>query len=108
DIITKLSMVIVREDIFFVKDGSIVQFDSIKEYLDNFRIHLEYVRLKRLEKDQSDLEYYLDYLNAKLRFLIFMSEKKRTSIEIDKFLSQFDSKIISKLSSIQAVKVSKE
>ena len=46
-----MTQILVKEDVVFIKDGSVAQFESVKEYLDSFKIHLETVKLKRLRKD---------------------------------------------------------
>jgi DNA gyrase/topoisomerase IV subunit A len=91
-----------------IKDGGVAQFNSVKEYLDAFKIHLETVKLRRLAKDFENLKFDLEFLEAKLKFLIFMSQKKRTNEEITTFLSQFVSWISTKLSHIQIVKLSSD
>lgn len=106
DWISKLGKIIIRENIVVIRDGNVVEFDSIKEYLDNFRVHLETVRLKRLERDLEYFNFDLEYLEAKLKFLIYMSGKKRKNDEIVSFLSSFKKPIASKLSSIQIIKLS--
>ena len=108
DLIKKFTQIIVKEDVVLIKDGGVAQFSSVKEYLDAFKIHLENVRLRRIKKDFENLEYDLEFLEAKLKFLIFMSQKKRTNNEITNFLSQFVSWISSKLSHIQIVKLSSD
>jgi len=99
---------VVKEDVVFIKDGLVAQFDSVKEYLDAFRVHLENVRLKRLIRDEVNLNLDLEFLEAKLKFLIYMSEKKRKNSEIISFLSGFKKWISQKLSSIQIVKLSSD
>lgn len=102
----KQTQIVIKEDIVFIKDGGVMEFESIKEYLDSFRVHLEEVRLKRLKKDDLDLRANLEFLEAKLKFLIFMSQKKRTNKEILTFLDGFVKWISQKLSAIQIVKLS--
>jgi DNA gyrase/topoisomerase IV subunit A len=102
----KQTQIVIKEDIVFIKDGGVMEFESIKEYLDSFKVHLEEVRLKRLKKDEVDLRANLEFLEAKLKFLIFMSQKKRTNKEILAFLDGFAKWISQKLSAIQIVKLS--
>jgi len=108
DLVKKLTQIIVKEDVVLIKDGGVAQFNSVKEYLDAFKIHLETVKLRRLAKDFENLKFDLEFLEAKLKFLIFMSQKKRTNEEITTFLSQFVSWISAKLSHIQIVKLSSD
>jgi DNA gyrase/topoisomerase IV subunit A len=107
-LVKKQTQIVVKEDIVFIKDGNVAQFDSIKEYLDAFRVHLETVKLKRLIRDEENLTLDLEFLEAKLKFLIFMSEKKRKNDEILFFLNGFKKWISQKLSAIQIIKLSSD
>ncbi len=106
--VKKLTQIVVKEDVVFVRDGSVAEYDSVKEYLDAFKVHLETIRLNRLIRDEENYKEDLEFLEAKLKFLIFMSQKKRTAKEIEEFLSQFPSRISIKLSAIQIVKLSED
>ena len=106
--ISKLCKIIVKEDVIFVKDGGVIEFSSVKEYLDNFKAHLEFVKLKRLIKDSNDYNRELQFLEAKLKFLNFMVIKKRTNTEIFDFLTKFESWISSRLQRIEIVKLSSD
>jgi len=106
--VSKICKMIVKENVIFIKDGGVIEFSSVKEYLDNFKAHYEYVKLKRLLKDQLDFTNELSFLEAKLLFLNFMIQKKRTNKEIVDFLSQFENKISAKLQKIEIVKLSSD
>lgn len=106
--ISKLTKIIVKEDVIFVKDGNVMEFSSVKDYLDHFKTHLELVKLKRLIRDEYDFSRELAFLEAKLKFLNFMVAKKRNNKEIMDFLSQFESWISTRLQKIEAVKLSVE
>ena len=106
--ISKLTKIIVKEDVIFVKDGNVMEFPSVKDYLDHFKAHLELVKLKRLIRDEYDFSRELAFLEAKLKFLNFMVAKKRNNKEIMDFVSQFESWISSRLQKIEAVKLSVE
>jgi hypothetical protein len=107
-IIKKMTQIVVKEDVVFVRNGTVAEFNSVKEYLDAFKVHLENVRLNRMIRDEEDFRDDLAFLESKLKFLIFMSQKKRTTKEIETFLSQFPSKISTRLASIQIVKLSED
>jgi len=106
--ISKLTKIIVKEDVIFVKDGNVMEFSSVKDYLDHFKTHLELVKLKRLIRDEYDFSRELAFLEAKLKFLNFMVAKKRNNKEIMDFVSQFESWISTRLQKIEAVKLSIE
>ncbi|NBP57877.1 hypothetical protein EBU71_15325 [bacterium] len=104
--VKKMTQIIVKEDVVFIKDGAVRQYSSVKEYLEEFVVHLEDLKLKRLVKDEKDLNNELAYLEAKLKFLIYMSQTRRKNEEISQFLTQFPREIASRLSSIQLIKLS--
>lgn len=104
--IKKMTQIAVKEDVVFVKDGAVAEYNSVKEYLDDFKVHLETIRLNRLLKDEDNSKNDLEFLEAKLKFLIFMSQKKRANQEIEAFISGFKSWISQKLSGIPIVKLS--
>jgi hypothetical protein len=106
--IAKICKIIVKEDVILIKDGNVMEFGSVKEYLDHFKEHLELVKLKRLLRDESDYSRELTFLEAKLKFLNFMIAKKRTNTEIIKFLDEFETWISSRLGKIELVKLSVE
>ena len=108
DHVSKLTKIIVKEDVIFVRDGNVMEFGSVKEYLDHFKQHLELVKLRRIIRDNEDNLRDLAFLEAKFLFLNFMIEKKRKNDEILKFLSDFPSWIASRLQRIEIVKLSPE
>jgi hypothetical protein len=67
---------------------------------------MEEVLLRRLLKDSFYNDRELEFLEAKLKFLIFMSQKKRNNEEIIEFLKQFVQWIKNRLESIQLIKLS--
>jgi len=106
--ISKLCKIIVKEDVIFVKDGGVIEFSSVKEYLDNFKGHLELVKLKRLIRDSNNYSRELEFLEAKLKFLNFMIVKKRANKEIIDFLSPFQGWISTRLQKIEIIKLSSD
>jgi len=104
--ISRLCKIIVKEDVIFIKDGGVMEFTSVKEYLDHFKGHLEFVKLKRLVRDLENYSKELQFLEAKLKFLNFMVAVKRTNDEIVKFLSQFETWISQRLQRIEIIRLS--
>lgn len=103
--IKKDTQQIVTENIVMVRDGNVMEYESIEEYLNEFSVHKELVILRRISKDLQYSIANLEFLEAKLKFLIFMSEKKRSSDEIVVFLSQFVQKIRSRLESVSLIRL---
>ena len=106
--IGRLCKIIVKEDVIFIKDGGVMEFTSVKEYLDHFKGHLEFVKLKRLLRDLDNYSKELEFLEAKLKFLNFMIATKRTNDEIIKFLSQFQNWISQRLQRIEIIRLSSD
>lgn len=108
DRVKKETQKIVTENITLVKDGLVMEYSSIHEYLDQFRVHREEVFYKRLVKDSEYNYRELEFQEAKLQFLIFMQGKKRLNDEILAFLKPYDNWIKSRLESIVLVKLSEK
>lgn len=108
DLIAKETKQIVTENIVFVRDGCVLEYDCIEDYLEDFIVHRERTILKRYERDLVYMNDELEFLEAKLKFLIFMQEKKRTADEVSKFLSDFKREISRRLESISLIKLTKE
>lgn len=104
--ISRFTKIIVKEDVIFVKDGGVLEFSSVKEYLDHFRGHLELVKLRRLAKDLNDYSRELEFLKAKLKFLNFMIAKKRINNEIIQFISDYPNWISLRLQKIEIIRLS--
>jgi len=99
---------VVTENIVFVKDGNVLEYDNLEDYIEDFIVHREKTILKRYEKDLVYLEHELEYLEAKLKFLVFMSEKKRAVDEVVSFLSTFRKEISRRLEAIPLTRLTNE
>ena len=106
--ILKETKQIVSENIVFVKDGKVSEYETIEEYLDDFRIHKENVLLKRILKDLYYLNSELEFLEAKLEFLNYMSKGKRTAKEVNDFVSKYKKEISRRLESIPLTKLNND
>lgn len=106
--IKKETQKIVTENIILVKDGLVVEYETIHEYLDQFRVHKEEVLYKRVLKDIHYNDRELEFQEAKLKFLVFMQAKKRLDAEIVEFLKGFDTWIKNRLEAIALVKLSEK
>ena len=107
-ILAKETKQIVTENIVFVRDGNVLEYEFIEDYLEEFILHREGTILKRYERDLIYLSDELEYLEAKLQFLLFMSDKKRSIDEVQGFLSKYRKEISRRLESISLVKLNKE
>lgn len=107
-LVAKETKQIVTENIVFVKDGSVLEYECIEDYLEDFMVHRERTILKRFERDLLYLQGDLEFLEAKLKFLTFMSDKKRSAEEVNDFLSKYKKEISRRLESISLTKLTKE
>lgn len=106
--IEKMNKILVSETLVFVKDSSVIEYADIADYLTEYRVHREAVRL---EKSAYDLNVYneeLEFLKAKLQYLKFMLAKKRAEAEIEAFLSAYTSRIKNRLERILLKDLSEE
>jgi DNA gyrase/topoisomerase IV subunit A len=104
--IKKETQHIVTENIIIVKDGSVLEYSSVEEYLEQFSVHKEEVLFKRISKDGYYNDRELEFFEAKLKFLNYMMQKKRTAEEITEFLKPFVPWIRTRLESIPLIKLS--
>lgn len=107
-LVAKETKQIVTENIVFVRDGSVLEYECIEDYFEDFIVHRELTILKRFERDLLYLQNDLEFLEAKLKFLIFMSDKKRSAEEVNEFLSNYKREISRRLESIPLTKLTKE
>jgi hypothetical protein len=98
--IEKITKIIVTETMIFVKDSSVVEYTDIADYLTDYKLHREHVRLEQCEYDLVVFDERLEFYKAKLKYLKFMIAKKRTDGEIETFLTQFIQTIKTKLEGI--------
>jgi DNA gyrase/topoisomerase IV subunit A len=106
--VEKMTKMIVTETLVFVKDGSVIEYEDLIDYLNEFKAHREFVRLQKSIHDFGVYTEELEFLRAKLEYLKFMLAKKRTEPEIEEFLSVYTSRIKSRLERILLKDLSQE
>jgi len=100
-IVETCSTIYVSESIVFIKDSSVITYDSIEDYLTDFKIRIAEIDYKELVYQQSVEDFNLAYEKAKLKYLEYMQSKERTRTEVLDFIKKFDKKIASKLDTIK-------
>lgn len=108
DVIDKLTKIVVVESIIFVRDGVVVVYDQLSDYLDEFKVHRQQVIHKKMEFDLQVMNDELDFLRAKLEFLKFMMAKKRKNEEIKLWMKDYSAKIRTRLDGIKLTALSEE
>lgn len=96
-VVEKATKILVTETPVFVKNGLVIQYDKIEDYLTDFKYRIAEVDYKKASHFYDETCFDLDYNKAKKQYLEFMLVKKRTESEITKFFSSFSKKIASKL-----------
>jgi hypothetical protein len=90
--IEKSIKMLVTETPVFVKDGLVLEYDRIEDYVDDFRYRLAELRVKRLEHFKQLNDDELLFLIYKEKYLLFMLEgkkgKMRTDEEVDTYLKE--------------------
>jgi DNA gyrase/topoisomerase IV subunit A len=98
--VVNATKMIVTETPVFIKDGAVIEYDKIEDYLIDFRYRVAEINLRKAEYTSNILSTDLKFNEAKLKYLKFMLEKKRKQKEIDAFLSKFDKSISTRLNNI--------
>jgi DNA gyrase/topoisomerase IV subunit A len=106
--IEKMTKMIVTETMVFVKDGSVIEYEDLIDYLNEFKAHREFVRLEKSKYDAQVYDEELDFLRAKLMYLKFMLAKKRSEPEIDEFFATYSTKTKNRLERILLRDLSQE
>ena len=101
NVIDKKSKLIIKESILFVKDGKVIQYEKIEDYLDDFKVHINYIKYQYLKYLETTSKLELKYYKAKLKFLEFMMLKKRSRNDINVYLNKYESNISNRLCNLK-------
>jgi DNA gyrase/topoisomerase IV subunit A len=106
--VEKSTKMIVTETPVFIKDGVVLVYDRVEDYLNDFQYRLAELYTKRALHYFTVTSDELDFQRAKKLFLEFMLAKKRTDAEVDEFLNQFNTNISRRLDGISLRKLTTE
>jgi len=106
--INKAFSIIVTENIVFIKDGTVLTYDSIEQYLEDYKWQLARLKLKNTLYERDKLSFDLKFNKAKELFITFILQKTRTIQEIDEWLKSYDKEISSRLESMTSKRFSKD
>lgn len=98
--IIKMTKMTATENIILIKNSQVIEYNSIHDYLAEFKIQREENRLEKSLYDQNIYSNELEFLKAKKLYLEFMIQKKRSDNEIEVFLQDFISSISVRLTRI--------
>lgn len=102
--IHKIFSVIVTETPVFIKDGHVLVYNKIEEYLDDYRWQLLRLDARNKEYQRDWTTFELEFNRAKKLFISFILQKRRTVEEIDIWLKDYSKQIKSKLESLTSKK----
>jgi hypothetical protein len=102
--VKKTFSIMVTESPVFVKDGTVITYDSIEQYLEDYRWQVSRLKLKNTLYERDKLDYDLRFNYAKELFVTFILAKKRTNDEIDVWLKPYDKDIVERLERMTARK----
>jgi topoisomerase-4 subunit A len=84
--VLKSTKMLVTETPVFVKDGLVLEYDRIEDYIDDFRYRKAELRVKRAEYFLQEANDELEFARCKEKYLMYMLEKQRKETEVEKFL----------------------
>jgi hypothetical protein len=89
--IMKSTKMLVTETPVFVKDGLVLEYDRIEDYITDFKYRIAQLRVKRAEHFMLEANDELEFQRCKEKYLVYMLEKQRGEHEVDKFLEKVTS-----------------
>jgi len=98
--VQKVFSVIVTETPVFIKDGQILVYNKIEEYLDDYKWQLLRLDAKNKEYQRDWASFELEFNQAKKLFITFILQKRRAVREVNNFLKVYNDKIKSRLESM--------
>lgn len=100
DAIIKATKMIVTESPIFIKDGLVLEYERIEDYLNDFKYRRAQLRLERAKYFLDQVEDRITFNEAKKKYLEFMLASRRTLSTIEKFLNGFHKEISKKLENV--------
>jgi hypothetical protein len=85
--IAKATKMLVTETPVFVKDGLVLEYDRIEDYIEDFKYRRSHLRVKRAEYFLKEANDELEFSRCKEKYLMYMLETQRKEAEVDKFLN---------------------
>lgn len=102
--VKKTFSIIVTENPVFIKDGAVLTYDSVEEYLEDYKWQVVRLKLKNTLYERDKLAFELKFNYAKELFIAFILAKKRTIQEIDEWLATYDKEVCERLERMTAKK----
>lgn len=106
--IINYTKLIVKENIVFIKDGKVLEYDCIENYLIDFKNNIKNVNLKNIQYILTERMKDLEFNLIKKDFYDFIFEKKRKDNEIQEYINKYSIDIKNKIDNIKLVKLNKD
>ncbi|MCK9446588.1 hypothetical protein M0Q50_06980 [bacterium] len=96
----KMFSIIVTESIIFIKDGNVLIYDSIEQYLDDYKWQIIRLKYKNIEYEKNKLDDDLNFNKVKEKFIEFILQKKRSNEELDNWLKLYNKNITERIEAL--------
>ncbi|MFA5153342.1 MAG: DNA gyrase subunit A [Clostridia bacterium] len=106
--VKKTFSIIVTECPVFIKDKEVLVYDSIEQYLEDYRWQVIRLRQKNAEYQFNKTSFELKFNYAKELFITFMLAKKRSYKEIDVWMKDYEKEICERLERLTSRKFTKD
>jgi len=106
--VEKAFSIIVTENPVFIKDGQVLVYENVEQYLDDYKWQVKRLLWKNTEYERNWLSTELIFNRAKEEFINFILLKKRTVDELDKFLKPYQPEIKGRLEGLTSKKFTKD
>ena len=102
--VEKTFAIVVTENPVFIKDSQVLVYESVEQYLDDYKWQLLRLDFKNKEWEKEKLRFDLEFNEAKKLFIEFMLQRKRTDDEVTTFLKKFATSVRPRLEGLTARK----
>jgi len=102
--VQKVFSMLVTETPVFIKDGQVLVYSKIEEYLDDYRWQILRLDAKDKEYHKNWTTFEIKFNEAKKLFIAFLLQKRRTVAEIDDWLKSYEKDIRIRLEAMTAKK----
>jgi|AntAceMinimDraft_18_1070375.scaffolds.fasta_scaffold22085_5 DNA gyrase/topoisomerase IV subunit A len=106
--VKKVFSVVVNENPVFIKDGQVLVYDNVEQYLTDYKWQILRLNYTNTKWQKEKLKFDLEFNEIKKLFIEFILTKRRTNIEINKFLKAYNKKLRTKLEGLTARKFTKD
>jgi DNA topoisomerase-2 len=100
--------IIVTETVVLVKDGQVLVYDSVEQYLTDYKYQVKRLEHKNAEYELKKLKFDLGYNEAKKLFIEFVLKQKRTNDELSENLKLYNPEFSERLERLTSRKFTKD